>query len=170
MMKCCLQTALARRVCCFRQTSPSLETRRPRHDGSQHGLARRSGPSTRLRQLSHGPEPLHWEGNLVRRLAWTAGLRSIATQHELYKGEKAPATSRPSALHSTCRVFSSKLWKAPWLSLSCRSRLKKSISAPRSREPQKSFAQQRKPGVEHRPTKSTLTACALRMIVRDWPS
>lgn len=90
MMKCCLETALARRVCCFRQTSPSLETRRPRHDGSQHGLARCSGPSTRLRQLSHGPEPLDWEGILVRRLAWTDGLRSIATHTSCIKARRLP--------------------------------------------------------------------------------
>lgn len=75
-------------------------------------------------------------GNLVRRPAWTAGLRSIATHRELCKGEKSPATSRTSASQSTCRVFSSRLSKPFWLSLSCRSRLKNSISAPRSREPQ----------------------------------
>jgi hypothetical protein len=76
------------------------------------------------------------------REIWYAASRGLlacglSTQRELYKGEKAPAASRPSASRSTCRVFSSKLSKASWLSLSCRSRLKKSISAPRSREPQK---------------------------------
>lgn len=86
--------------------------RRTRHDGSQHGLARRSGPSARLRQLSHGPEPQLWEeiwyAASCGLLAWGLSLHNVSC----IKARRLPL-HRDLSFASLCAVSSARLCQSP---------------------------------------------------------
>ncbi|KAF1930510.1 uncharacterized protein M421DRAFT_375821 [Didymella exigua CBS 183.55] len=151
-------------VCCIRPTSPSSDP----GDGSQHGLARRSGLSARLRRLPHGPEPQIWEEVWYAASRGLLGLKvsrytTCAAQRR--KGSRGLATcASPAYVPHLQLAFVEALMT---VAFSCRSRLEKSMSAPRSREPPESLALH-KSSTDQR--ESSRPLCTSRTIVSDWPS